>query len=210
MSTTLARFQRLDARLQRPTLWAFFGAAILVALTSMTFGIISLIAALTRDQIPLTLLADAPLPAEADAGTAQLVEGTYASASVLISGLSWGPIFLWALSHVVAILTTVLISAAVVHLCWKLLHHRAFDRSVSWMAISVGFVLTVGTILGNGFGGLGLMMASTELGPVSPGRFWTPGFSLDLTPMLAGFVILLVAMAFEVGTRMQRDTEGLV
>ena len=210
MSTTLARLKRFDARLERPTLWTFFGAAILVAIASLTVGLVGLIRALSTDRIPLSLLVDTDLPPEADAGTANLVEGTYASASVLISDLSPAPVLLWALGQVIALATTTLICAAVAHLCWKLLHRQAFDRSVSWMAISVGFLLTIGTILGSGFGGLGLMMASSELGPVSPGRFWTPGFELDLTPMLAGFVILLVAMAFEAGTRLQRDTEGLV
>lgn len=210
MSETLARLKRFDARLERPVLWIFFGGAILVAVLSFTFTLIGLITALTTDRIPLTLLVDTDLPIEADAGTANLIEGTYASASVLISDLSPAPVFLWALGEVVALLTTALICAAVAHLCWKLLHGHAFDRSVSWMAICVGFVLTIGTILGSGFGGLGLMMASGELGPVSPDRFWTPGFEFNMTPLLAGFVILLVAMAFEAGTRMQHDTEGLV
>ena len=106
--------------------------------------------------------------------------------------------------------TTAMICAAVAHLCWKLLRRRAFDRSVSWLAMSVGAVLAVGSTLGGGLGGLGLMIASTELDAVSPGRFWPMGFQVDPTPVMVGFVILLVAMVFDAGTRLQRDTEGLV
>ncbi|TFD54418.1 hypothetical protein E3T55_02980 [Cryobacterium frigoriphilum] len=209
MTTTYARLKRLDARLERPILWTFFGAAIMVALISLTLGLIHLLTGLTSDRIPLTLTVDAPLPAEADAGTATLVEGTFASASVLISGLSPLPVFLWALSSVVAMVTTAVICAAVAHLCWKLLRRRAFDRSVTRMALSVGFVLVLGSIIGGGFGGLGLMIATGELGaPSTP--FWPLAVFLDLTPMMVGFVILLVAMVIEVGTRLQRDTEGLV
>ncbi|MFC5929482.1 hypothetical protein D6T64_19380 [Cryobacterium melibiosiphilum] len=210
MSTTYARLKRLDARLERPILWTFLGAAILVAVINLTLGLVHLITGLTSDRIPLSLLIDAPLPAEADAGTAQLVEGTFSSASVLISGLSSLPIFLWALSNVVAMVTTALICAAVAHLCWKLLRRRAFDQSVSWMATSVGAVLVLGSTLGGALGGFGLMVASTELDTVSPGGFWPLGFQVDPTPVLVGFVILLVAMVFEVGNRLQRDTEGLV
>lgn len=207
MSLAFARFKRLDTRLERPLLWSFLVAAVLVGLASLVTGVLRLAEALSSGHIPLHLLIGGSLPSAADAGTADLVQGTYASASVLVSGLSPLPVFLWALSGVLVTLTTAVISAAVAQLCWKLLRLRAFDRSVSQMANLVGFVLVVGSLISEGFGGLGRMIATDELGA---GNVWTAGFVINFAPMMAGFVILLVALAFEAGTRLQRDNEGLI
>lgn len=207
MSPAFARFQHFDTRVERPLLWAFLVAAVLMGLAALAAGVLRLGEGLSTGQISLSLLVDGSLPPAADAGTADLVQGSYESASVLISGLSPMPIILWTISGVLSTLTSVVISAAVAHLCWKLLRRRTFDRSVARMAIIVGFVLVLGSIISEGFGGLGRMIAADELGA---GGFWTPGAVVNLTPLMAGFAVLLVALAFEAGTRMQRDTEGLV
>lgn len=207
MSNAFARFKRLDSRLERPLLWAILVAAVLVGAVVLAAGVLRIVAGLSSGHIPLSLLVDGSLPPEADAGSADLVQGTYASASVVVSGLSPLPVFLWVLSAVTVTLTTLLISAAVAHLCFKRLRGRTFDHSVSRMAIVVGFVVTLGSIVSEGFGGLGLMIAGDELGARG---FWTLGFAFDFTPVLAGFAILLVATAFEYGNSLQRDTEGLI
>ena len=208
----LSRIKRLDAALERPITWLFLIGALAWGLFTAIFGLIQLISSLITDRIPLNLIADSPIPVPSDAsgGTAQLVHGSFDTAVVTVSDLSPLPVSLIALESATAILTTLIVSAAVAHLCWKLLRRRPFDRSVSWMIMAIGAILMFGTVIGGGFGGLGHMMAALELNSDVQSGFWALGFSLDITPLVVGLVLFLVSMAFEAGTRMQRDTEGLV
>ena len=208
----ISRIKRLDAALERPITWLFLIGAVAWGLGSTVTRLIQLISNLISDRIPLSLFAEAPLPVPSDAsgGTAQLVHGSFESAFVTVSDLSPMAVFLIALGSATGILTNLIVSMAVAHLCWKLLRRRPFDRSVSWMVMAVGTILMLGTVIGGGLGGLGHMMAAVELNSDIQSGFWALGFSLDITPLVVGLVLFLVTMAFEAGTRMQRDTEGLV
>ena len=57
--------------------------------------------------------------------------------------------------------------------------------------------------------GFGQMQAATELNPAFDDQLIV-GFSFDPLPWLVGFGVMALAVVFQAGTRLQRDTEGLV
>lgn len=207
---TQTRLTRFETAFQRYLTWVALFGALATGVIATVIGARGLVSSLSSGEIPVTLLTDAALPPEASGGTAQIVDGTFETAFVTLSNLTPLTSILLALGAIVGILTTLIVSTAIALLCWKLLKRRPFDRSVSWMAYAVGCVLLVGTILGQGFGGLGRMMAASELNHDGLDGFWPLTTPLDFAPAFVGIVLLLVATAFETGRRMQRDTEGLV
>jgi hypothetical protein len=207
---TTSRITRIERALERYLTWVVLFGALATGVLSTVTGTVGLISNLSSDTIPLTLLTNAALPPEASGGTAQIVDGSFETAFVTLSHLTPLTRFLIALGAAVGILTTLIVSTAVALRCWKLQNRRPFDRSVSWMAYAVGSVLLIGNILGQGFGGLGRMMAADELNRDGVNGFWPLITPLDLSPAFVGIALLLVATAFEAGRRLQRDTDGLV
>lgn len=207
---TKSRIARFERAFERYLTWVVLFGALATGVIAAVTGTSGLVSNLSSERMPLTLLTDTALPPEASGGTARIVDGTFETAFVTLSNLTPLTNFLIALGTVAGILTTIIVSTAVALLCWKLLKRRPFDRSLSWMAYAVGSVLMVGTILGQGFGGLGRMMAASELNRDGLNGFWPLTTPLDFAPAFVGIAVLMVAAAFEAGRRLQRDTEGLV
>ena len=208
-TATADRDARLERRLGRVLTWLVLVGAVVFGALSVGIGAFSLIDQLIRDRFTVTLLVDAPLPAAASAGTAQLTEGTFSTAYVTLSGLSALPRFLLTLEGATALATGLLVSVTIGYFCWSVLRRRPFSRPVFWLVALVGYALILGTVLGQGFGGLGRMMAADELS-TDPGGFWPLAAMIDPAPAVAGLVLLVAAGAIRLGQRLQQDTAGLV
>lgn len=204
-----ARDARLERQLGRLSTWiVLIGAGIFGAL-SVGIGTFSLIDQLIRDRFAVTLLVDAPLPAVASAGTAHLADGAFSTAEVTVTGLSSLPRFLLTLEGATALATGLLVSVTIGYFCWSVLRRRPFSRPVFWLVALMGYALILGTVLGQGFGGLGRMMAADELN-AEPDGFWPLAALIDPSPAVAGLVLLVAAGAIRLGQRLQQDTAGLV
>ena len=207
---TAERAARLEHRLGRVLTWLVLLGAVLSGLLATVIGAVPLVGQLVSDRFIVRLFADAPLPAASSTGTAQLDGGSFESAEVTVSGLSALPRFLLTLEGTTALATTLLVSATVVYFCWSVLNRRPFNRPVFWLVALVGYALILGTVLGQGFGGLGRMIAADELnGDVADG-FWPLAVLVDLAPAGTGLVLLVAAAAISLGQRLQRETDGLV
>ncbi|WP_130177252.1 hypothetical protein [Cryobacterium sp. SO1] len=212
--TTLAdkahRTARLERRLGRVLTWLILGGALIWGLLGTGIGAAILIGQLLQDRFVVTLFADAPLPPSASAGTAQITGGTFDSAGITVTGLSALPRFLLTLEGSTTVATTLLVSATVAYFCWSVLRRRPFNRPVFWLVALVGYALLLGTVLGQGFGGLGRMIAAAELNGDAPEGFWPLATLVDLAPAGTGLVLLVAAAAISLGQRLQRETDGLV
>lgn len=209
-STAAEGEARLERLLGRAFTWiVLVGAAVFGAL-SVGIGGFSLIGQLIRDRFAVTLLVDVPLPAAASAGTAQLSGGTFSTADVTVSGLSTLPRFLLTLEGATALATGLLVSVTIVYFCWSVLGRRPFSRPVFWLVALVGYALILGTVLGQGFGGLGRMIAAGELNAAPVDGFWPMAALMDPAPAVAGLVLLVAAGAIRLGQRLQLDTAGLI
>lgn len=156
------------------------------------------------------MLTDAPLPHEEPlSGRAGIAQGTFEQAQVVATGLSDGARALLGWGVLVGALTMLLTVGAVVLFVLLLMWRRPFHRALVVATQVAGSALLIGSIVSVGLGGLGRMMAATELNPVADDVFIV-GFSFDLAPVFAGLAVLALSFVFSYGARLQRDTEGLV
>jgi len=157
----------------------------------------------------VSLLTEADVPRSGATGGPTIVSATFESARVVASGLSSQARLLLVLGAAFGALTTVLTVSAVVLFLLLLLWRRPFHRALILATQVAGSALLLGGLLSAGLGGLGRMMAADELNP-SAGDVFIVGFPFDPVGVLAGLGILSLSVVFTYGTRLQRDTEGLV
>lgn len=204
------RTARLERRLSKLFTWTVLVGGVIWGLLATVVGTVTVIGQLVTDRFTVILFADAPLPDVASSGTATLTDGSFDSAEVTVAGLSTLPRFLLTLEGSTALATTLLVSATVVYFCWSVLRRRPFTRPVFWLVALVGYALVLGTILGQGFGGLGRLIAAGELNGDPLDGFWPMATLVDLAPAGTGLVLLVAAGAIALGQRLQRETDGLI
>jgi hypothetical protein len=100
--------------------------------------------------------------------------------------------------------------ALVAYLCWRLLHGRALRRSVSTIVGIAGVVLVVGGFAQSTASAIASGVAAQQLNTAAHNSFWPLSGRFDFSLTGTGFVLLIVALVFEYGARLQKDTEGLV
>ncbi len=157
----------------------------------------------------ISLLTDAEVPRSAAAEGAALSSAVFESARVVASGLSAQARTMLVLGAAFGALTTVLTVSAVMLFLLLLLWRRPFHRALIVATQVAGCALLLGGMLSAGLGGLGRMMAADELNPAAGGVF-VVGFAFDPAWVLVGIGVLALSVVFAYGTRLQRDTEGLV
>ncbi|WP_438352238.1 hypothetical protein [Microbacterium sp. CJ88] len=157
----------------------------------------------------ISMLTDAAVPHTDAVAGAAISSATFDSAWVVASGLDGGTRALLALGASFGAVPTALTVGAVVLFLLLMMWRRPFHRALIVATQVAGAALLIGGILSAGLGGLGRMMAATELNPVA-GDVFVVGFRFDPAWMLVGVGVLALSFVFSYGTRLQRDTEGLV
>lgn len=102
------------------------------------------------------------------------------------------------------------VAAAVAFALRKIARGEAFHRALPGLAVGVGFALSAGMLLASGIGGFGRMMVAEELNAAYGVEALSVGAEIDVIPVLVGFAVLGLAAVFRVGSRLQRETAGLV
>ena len=192
-------------------MWLILVGSSVYAAAVLVTGIGSLVARLTSGVWNGSLLVEGKLPESADAGTADLLEGDYESASVSVAGLSDPALFLLNSGLVLSIATSATVALSFVYLSWRLLRAKPFKKSLTVVFITAGAALMIGNILSIGFDSFGrVLLVSELLGDEKIGGFWPMAVQADLAPIGFGLALLIVACAFEYGERLTRETDGLV
>jgi len=107
---------------------------------------------------------------------------------------------------------TVIVCAALWWLGLSLIRQRAFRRSMVPMLATAAFALIVTGMIGPLLGAIARAQAVEQLtasGADTDG-FWMFLYELNPASVGWGIALALVGTAFEVGRRLQRETEGLV
>jgi len=136
--------------------------------------------------------------------------GGYETAAVEVFGLNVGSRVLLAAAAVVGTLATVFVALTIAYLCQRLRRGDPFVSTLSRATFAASLTLMIGGVFGQGLSIAAAWLASDELNAARHSNEFIPGGPADYTPVIAGIVLGVIAAAFRVGERMQRDTEGLV
>jgi hypothetical protein len=186
-----------------------FVLAILVGLFTVIGNTVEISTTLPKGHVPLTLMIDKALPAAATNCHGCTLTGTFATANVDVTGLSGQAVGFSLAAAIANALTELALCALIAILAWRLLRRGFFRRALSNAVAAAGTVLAGGSIVSQACIALGTSQAALDIN--GPGKgYWPLEASFDPTIPVFGIVLILVGLAFEYGTRLQKDTEGLV
>ena len=143
--------------------------------------------------------------------TAEPIDAGFGDATfdavTLTTALSTGGRAALIAAAVLASLLTIGICAAVIWLCVRVFVGKPFVRSATWAIGGVSILVILVALAGPALRGVAQAEAAaaldTELLPVFL-------VAIDPAPLGWAFALAVVAAAFEIGQRLQRDTEALV
>ena len=185
--------------------------ALAYAVIAAIGSISQLLQALTSTGMHITLDADSPVPVDAaGSGTATILSGSFASADLIVTGASSTARALLGTGILVTGIMHVTLAVAFALLCLSLVRGRPFTRSMTWLLTAASAILILGGVLGQGFIAFAQFMVAAELTGDSLDGAFPIAADLNFLPILVGIGLGAVASAFEIGQRMQRDTDGLV
>ena len=152
-------------------------------------------------------------------GNPAVVDSGFSSAWIEVSGLPTSSQWLFYLEAVLPALATLAICVAVAWLAFALIRERPFGRvlpnliGVAAVAVMIG---GIGSQLAGAFARssvveyLGAEKLTGHDGVTAPGGFVYFTLNLDASPIGWALSLALIAAAFQIGTRLQRETELLV
>ena len=146
-------------------------------------------------------------------GVPEISAASYASADVTFSALPGAVGWMLWLELALPALATIGVCIVAWWLGVSLMRARPFRRAMSTAIGVVAVLVVVGGVLGQVLGAFGRALLVDDLAATSSevtDVFGTFMLELNLAPVGWGFALALVAGAFAIGARLQRDTEGLV
>ncbi|MBW9111827.1 hypothetical protein JNB63_18615 [Microbacterium trichothecenolyticum] len=150
---------------------------------------------------------------EALDGVTDITAAVYTSADVTFASLPTAVSWLLLLEVALPALATIGVCAVAWWLGVSLIRGRPFRASMPAAIGVVACLVIAGGLFGQFAGAWGRAMLVEHLAATDEAVtdvFWIFLLPLDLTPIGWGFALALVAGAFQIGSRLQRDTEGLV
>lgn len=212
----------------RVTLWVAAAWAVL----SVGGALVTVLSTVTQDDVRITVPVEEYWPrlpegTEIDGPTASIDGGGFTSASLVARGLSTGTRVMWASSQAIAWLLPGVIAIVLAIACRHLLQGRAFRPVIARMTAFAAVAIAVGGIATQVLGDLAGYQAAIELLQVTSAQYpdipqlpdsdvttWLPVPRFEVTipfwPIAAGLAFAALAAIFRYGSRLQRDTEGLV
>ena len=158
-----------------------------------------------------------PLPVEGASMTsladaAGVAAAEYTQSVVAVETMDAGTRWLLLAEVALPAVATVLVCLSLWWLGLSLIRQRAFRRSMAPTLGAAAIGLVVAGMIGPLLGGIGRAQLVERLTISGVDTTGFPAFlvELHLAPIGWGIALALVATAFEVGQRLQRETEGLV
>lgn len=201
------------------------------AALSVVGGVVAVVGGLLQPDVTITVPVQEfwpalPAGAVVDGMSAARVSGGFTSAELSIAGLSAGARVLWAVSQGLAWLLPAAIAGLLAVACHQLRAGRAFAPVVARMAMITAVVVAVGGVAMQVTGDIAGSMAAAETlrwtsaeyldvpGIEDALQAWWPqpgfGVTFPFWPLAAGLGFAALAAVLRFGSRLQRDTEGLV
>ena len=141
-----------------------------------------------------------------------IISAGFDTARIVATGLSDATRLVLGAGTIITALTILVVGGAIAWLLALAASGKPFRRSLRVSTRAAGTALTFGPLLALGLTGLGQMWAADELRHLADDVL-VPGFSVPLLAFaipVVGLAVLALSYVFDVGERLQRDTEGLV
>ena len=207
---------RIVRTLDRIGIWTFItGSFAVIALSG--WSIVTTVAALfgaiqpREESLGEQVLKSGVPPIFDEAHGAVVIIGHFQWFGTENPGHAGAQLYLWA--SLISSLTVLAIAGLVLLLCITILRGRPFTRTMTRYIGGAGLTLAVGGTISQFLTAMShwvLVDALKDLGHPDGVTVPDPSWTIDFTPIAAGIVLTVIAAAFEIGTRLQRDTEGLV
>ncbi|GGH47081.1 hypothetical protein [Microbacterium album] len=187
-------------------LFALAGAAIVI--TTIIGAVIRIGEVLPGTNVPVHAVFNGT-PAEAPigpGGDAVIVE--LESATLIAPTLPAASVGALVIQQLVLVAAVTLVVGALLWLSINIIRQRVFSPTNTVLVAVAGFAGLAGAFLVPFFGNMG---ANGAFAQISAGTFDNVILQVEIGPyILAAFVVAVACLAFTVGQRLQRDTEGLV
>lgn len=206
----------LDAS-DRAGLWIVGVGAALVALTHTVSMVISAQRIFGHDPLAVEGIpfSDDSVP-EFTEHLPAITEARYEAVTAVVEGVpSAARWLLWG-AEATGSLAAIGVCLALIWLCVRVARQRPFGRSATVALLITAALVMVGGVLPQMLATMGRAEVVDHLGVAEmlaeQGRGMVMSFSLELSlaPIGIGLALGVVAAAFEIGERLQRDTQGLV
>jgi hypothetical protein len=195
------------SRQDRVVLWFVLVGAIVYSLVTLVFGVGHSVQVMFAAETPVAMLTSAPVPTNLN-GDATIASGSFTDAALTVGGLSDFARVMLSAGNLLGVLTSLAVSLAVAYFCWSLVRARPFRRSLTIATLTAGMAMVFGGILSQAVTGFGTMQTALDIDPTQ--AVFDVGFWFDPALLFGGFAILALGIAFQLGERLQRDTEGLI
>lgn len=185
--------------------------ALAYAVVTVIGSISQLLQTLNSTGMHITLDANSPVPPDAaGSGTATILSGSFVGADLIVTGASSTARALLGTGILITGIMHITLAVAFALLCLSLIRGRPFTRSMTWLLSAASGILIIGGMLGQGFIAFAQFMVASELTGDSLQGAFPIAAHINFLPILVGIGLGAVASAFDIGQRMQRDTDGLV
>jgi hypothetical protein len=198
------------ASLAEKTILGFIaGAAAAIALIDVVGIIARTVTTMTADAVTVRGMALADPSAERIADAPSVIDATFDSVTLSVEGLSTSPRVLLAIADMLGVIGVISLCVVVAWLCVRIFTGRPFTKAATWGIASASLIVMFGGLMSQAVRANAYFEITDELSLETVGL---AGFemSIDLAPLGWGFALAVIAGAFEIGQRMQRDTDGLV
>lgn len=208
MDPNLRTAPRTPSRADSAGIWIFMVAGTAIVVWAVAAAAMRIVAALTADEVRV-LGEFAGTPAEAPIGPAGAPVTVELDRAFLVTDeLPLASLVSLVIAEVVFAATVTVVVTCLVLLSASTLRGQVFSRRNTRLVHTAGLVSLIGAAAVPFFGN---MAANGAFARISEGDFDNVVMAVDLLPYVLGaFVVAIIATAFSVGERLQRDTEGLV
>jgi hypothetical protein len=212
MSTAPLAGTGSTARATRGTIRAALVLAVLVLLAVTVAGIVSAVETVRTGVVHTSLEMRGSLPAEADAGPADLRAGAYRTADVAVGDLSGGIVAVHVVRIALDATVGIALAGTVAIIALRLLRPDPLARRLSLVVTLAGGTVMIAALLSLGARTTVAWLVGGELNDPAAGLegFWPVVAEVDASTIALGFALMIVGLVVEHGERLQRDTRGLV
>ncbi|OUE24117.1 hypothetical protein [Clavibacter michiganensis] len=200
------------AHLTRGVLWTALVVAVLVLLAVAVAAVASAVETVRTGVVQTSLEMRGSLPAEADAGPADLRSGAYRTAEVAVGELSGGIVAVHVARIALDASVGIALAGTVAILARRLLRPDPLARRLSLVVTLAGGTVMIAALLSLGARTAVAWLVGGELNDPAAGLegFWPVVAEVDASTIALGFALMIVGLVVEHGETLQRDTRGLV